>query len=199
MVANSVTIVALIVGLNIAESPQTLPDSVRQHGMVELTITNEYPLVSVSEIASSSDVIARVLVLQHQSRLTSDQRSIETDYAVQLLAVVRTKRPEVREGDIIHITKPGGEIVVDGKPIPAVERDFPPLDDGAEYVAFLKYRSKHIDFEFNFGAQGAFAIRDEFVNQVSKIFGEWNKERGRVALGTFIAEVARDLGAGARK
>ncbi len=154
---------------------------------------NEYPLASVGEIAAGSDVIARVLILQHQSHLTNDQRSVETDCIVQLLALVKSKRPDVREGGIIHITKPGGEIFVDGKPLPAIERDCPPLEDGAEYVAFLKHRSKHHDFEFNFGAQGAFAIKDDMVSQMSTMFGEWNKEHSKVAVGTFIAEVARDL------
>ncbi len=194
MVFNSVAaVLPLIVGLNTAVSSQTLPDSVRQRGMVEQAITNEYPRASVREIAAGSDLIARVLVLQHQSHLTSDQRSIETDYTVQLLGVVRSKRPEIREGGILHVTKPGGEIFVDGKVIPALEPDFPALQDGAEYVAFLKYRPSHEDFEFHYGGQGAFVIRDEFVHQMSRIFGDWNEEHGKVAVGTFIAELAREV------
>ncbi len=82
---------------------------------------------------------------------------------------------------------------MDGKVIPALEPDFPALQDGAEYVAFLKYRPSHEDFEFHYGGQGAFVIRDEFVHQMSRIFGDWNEEHGKVAVGTFIAELAREV------
>ncbi len=189
---------ALAVG-SVALRAQTIPEAVRQHGRVEHEIIYEYPPAEVKDIAAKSEVIARVLILKHASRLTPDQQSVDTDYTAQVLEIVHSRRRDIQEGMVIHVQKPGGEILIDGNPVRSQEADFPPLDADTEYVAFLRYSPTSKAYIFHFGAQGAFTVKDGNVSQVSTKFGKWNEKRGQVAVGAFIAEIAQDLAPGSRK
>jgi hypothetical protein len=169
----------------------TLPEVVRrQRGQVEWYVTREFSPVDLSELVRDCDLIARVVVVgESQSRLSTDERSIESDYTVRIVDRLFS-RQAVQPGEAIVITKPGGAVTVDGYQVRTRERDFPDFQNGEEYVVFLKFDSSAKRYIVPFGAQGAFRNVGGVVEQVSRDTGTWNRERGPVSVLAFLEELA---------
>lgn len=185
---------AVIAFLSLALTPaaldqQTLPELVRQHGDISKQIINDWSPADLPEIATSADVIARVVILDAESQLTSDQRSIETIYKAQVLSAVKSSLANISDGSAITFRKDGGTVSIEGRQITARDADFPPLNVGDEYVVFLWHDPKTRLLHVHYGAQGVFLISKGYVEQLSRAFGKWNQERGHVALAEFLGEV----------
>jgi hypothetical protein len=112
---------------------------------------------------------------------------VTTDYSVQVVETYAAKK--VLDGQIVVVTKPGGEMVIDGFPVASYERDFPPFAAGEEYVLFLRTDGRDNTFVLPDGGQGAFRNSGGSVEQMSTKFGTWNHEHGRMALPGFADEL----------
>jgi len=170
-----VSCLALI--LSLARPQDTLRDAVRRHGDVGVSITIEYEPASIADLTGKADLIARVLIQGETVRLSSDETSVETDYAGQIIEPIRPKYASSALPPVIEITRPGGTLILDGHSVHSSESDFPRFELGAEYVFFLK-RAPNGSFSFPYGAQGAFKIENGTVAQMSRHNAAWRADHG---------------------
>ena len=77
----------------------TLRDSVRQWGDIEGGAQGEPEPIDVPTLVERSALIARVLVVDVDPHLTTDEQSVMTDYTVQILDVEYSAGPGVLAGD----------------------------------------------------------------------------------------------------
>jgi hypothetical protein len=167
----------------------TLRDMARSHkGNVEVIQRREYGPAALLEVVKESDAGARVVVMDEgRGILSEDERSIESEYTVQVLEQLFGRRA-FKPAEHIVVTKPGGTVVLDQYKVVAREPDFPPFEHGDEYILFLKRDESSGRYMVAYGAQGAFKHVASSVEQVSKI-GLWKQERGTVDISEFISEV----------
>lgn len=174
---------------------ETIPEIVRrQRGSVRFRTQREFSPVGLVELAKESDRIARVVVQAATSHLSEDQRSIYTDYTLQVLDQFGSRTPPVA-GETTIVRKPGGMVKVDDHEISSLEGDFPPFEIGEEYILFLKFDSDIKRYIVPYGAQGAFRIIAGNVEQVSRDTGTWNSERGAVGVLEFMQELSSTVAA----
>src|SRR5215204_6886438 len=123
-------VVALIV-TQVAVGQESLREIGRQHtGPIETLIFREFFPVEIAQMARDSDLIARVRVVDNgESYFTEGERSISSDYKIQLIEQFASPRSLIN-GDTVVVTKPGGTLTVDGREIAVSERDFPPFQLG---------------------------------------------------------------------
>lgn len=175
---------------------ETLAERVRrQQGPIEVLILKQYPPADLPEIMKESDLIARVLVLDNgRSRLSKDERSIYSEFTVQVLDQFFSAR-NLKLTEKLVVTKPGGTMMIEGYPITGREPDFPPFEANEEYVLFLKFDPSTGQYLVPYGAQGAFRNIGGVVEQVAKGSPIWDRDRGRVPIGEFTQELTRILAA----
>jgi hypothetical protein len=115
-----------------------------------------------------------------------------TDYDVAVEQVIRrTRPPGVARGDVLVVRRMGGVLTLEGHNVIGEENDFPQFTMQDRYVFFLQASEYGSYYWVSYGPQGAFHIKDGFVQQVSQVFGSWNRERGKVSLPAFIEEIHR--------
>ena len=141
--------------------------------------------VSLADMVARADLVARVVVLEHRPRLTADERKIETEYSVQLLEVLAGSRA-VTPAQRVVVTTPGGKLDLAGRTVVMQAPDHPSLEDGREYVLFLRPEPGRSVTGVVGGNQGAFVVDDGHVEQVA---GEIRESRGKLSLAAFKEEI----------
>lgn len=164
-------------GVAVQGLPGSLPKAA---GDVESVIFVEYSPADLVDLVRESNLIARVLVLSGRSRLSSDNSSIETDCALQLLETYVANEAALASPTIV-VTRPGGQLTIDGRSVKAYETDFPSFEPSEEYVLFLRRGSDGTSCVIPYGGQGAFREAGGFSEQVSEKNGKFREERGRVS------------------
>lgn len=174
----------------------TLRDSVRQWGDIEGGSQGEPEPIDVPTLVERSVLIARVLVVDVDSHLTTDEQSVMTDYTVQILDVEYSARPGVLAGDRVVVSRFNGEIFLEGRRVLYEIRSFPNFKAGEEYVLFLgsaqfpeteAYRSRYGGlrrFSVMSDGWGAFEIANGEARQVFGTDTEgWNgRQPGSVSM-----------------
>jgi len=177
---------ATVVLSSVVTGQETIPELVRKHhGQLEGIIHREFSPVGLTELVKSCDLIARVVVLDARSRLSEDERSMHSDYSVQVLDQYFSRRV-LDPAENIVVTKPGGTMTIDGYQYAVYEHDFPALQSGEEYILFLKFDPSIRRYIVPDGAQGAFTNVGGIVEQVS---GIGRDERGGVPIAEFTDEL----------
>ena len=104
--------------------------------------------------------------------------------------------PASQPGEKILVAIPGGTLTIDGYKVTSRENDLPPFRANEEYILMLKRDPSTRQYLLPYGAQSAFRITGGDIEQVSKKFGTWNRERGRVPVVDFIKELTSLIPAG---
>ena len=180
----------LVATLESVSAQQTLREQARQ-GSLEITILNEYDPVTLEQIAARSDTIVIGTVRLGRVSLSTNERELFTDYEISVeRALKRTQGPGLAPGDLLVVRREGGVTQLEGNNVVATENDFPPFAIRGRYVLFLKTIPKEPYYLTVHGPQGAFAISNDSVRQVSEKFGSWNAERGtQTPLSGLIGEI----------
>jgi hypothetical protein len=161
-----------------AHRRETLPEAVMRTGRdIQQTYTTEYsPNLTLAEIATNSDLIARAIVVDGHPRLTRDETAIESDYTLQIVEQLWSSQV-TRLGEVVILTAAGASesLTIEGHKVTGVDDDLPPFDVGAQYLLFLKFDSATGHYLLSHGGQSAFVIRGELgresVVQMSSKFG----------------------------
>ena len=185
---------ASIVG---AVQQTTLAERVRQQrGNIEVLLLNEYSPVQLRELIKACDLLVRVVVSDNgHSYLTKDAQDIESEFTVQVIDRYFLS-PASQPGEKILVAIPGGTLTIDGYKVTSRENDLPPFRANEEYILMLKRDPSTRQYLLPYGAQSAFRITGGDIEQVSKKFGTWNRERGRVPVVDFIKELTSLIPAG---
>jgi hypothetical protein len=109
-----------------------------------------------------------------------------------VLELVHEKGLKVEPGSTLVVTRPGGTITLEGRTVRSTEPDFPPFELGDEYILFLE-RLRDGSLGVYYGAQGAFKVSAETVEQVSRFNADWKQKHGVVGLSAFRRELATIL------
>lgn len=187
-------LIALCMWFSVTTAAQeTIPAMVRRgKGMVEGQILREFSPVGLPELAKDCDLVARVVVVDGRTRLSDDEQSMNSEYTLQVIDNLFSRRT-LLPGENIIVRKPGGTITIDGYRFTMSESDFPSFEVTDEYILFLRFDPSTGQHVVPYGAQGAFRIVAGGIEQVSSDTGTWNSERGRTSLLTFIQELTTIL------
>ncbi len=96
------------------------------------------PLHSLSGRQLQSDLILRGRVVDEKVRLSADRQTLWTDYAIEVLTVLKPSRGGPAVGARLVVPREGGDLVVDGKPVTVVNELFPSLPWVREHIFMLK-------------------------------------------------------------
>lgn len=94
---------------------------------------------SLVNLVLSSDAIVIGTVLSKTSQLTENEAFVFTDYVVTINEVLKTNAATIHPQKVITVTRPGGKILMEGRIVNAIDRNFKPLAIGANVLLFLRY------------------------------------------------------------
>lgn len=156
----------LVVSLAITASAPAAAGDLRQEvkqGPVLRTFATaqpEYP--GLGPLIIQSDLVIVGEVVAERARLSDDGTQVLTDYTVVVRELLARPEPErvaaVAPGQRIVVTKPGGQMQVEGVAVSVEALDFPRLEWLVPYVFFLKQAGG--GYEPHGGAQGVWRMRD---------------------------------------
>jgi hypothetical protein len=123
-----------------------------------------YDPKTVEDLARESDLVVRAAVSRPDSYLTPDGQRILTDYRiVPGHAVTGPSRAVVPPFVAVY----GGQVTTDGVVIRATDANLEPIEEGAEYLLFLKALAPDTTrYEIYHGA--IFKLQDERVRPLLK-------------------------------
>lgn len=144
-VVGTVFICCVMVGLG-QESVSLKQLARKQGGTATVTVTSEFPLLPLDELAARSDFVVRARIERATARLSDDETLVLTSYAVRPVEII--KQPS-RVGSVatpgtipaLQIEVVGGDLSVDGLVLRTQSDMYDKavrLEVGSEYVFFLE-------------------------------------------------------------
>jgi hypothetical protein len=131
----------------------------------------------LEKMACSSDLVILGKVLAKTSQLTEDDKSIFTDYQVELEQVFKSRANRMlKQGDVVTITRSGGAVELDGRIIRVYDKTYKALRHGKTYVLFLKFDSSADTF-IPTDRDGTFSFENEVLNPYNDIPSRFSWQR----------------------
>jgi hypothetical protein len=180
------TLAALLLGLTIgvaAQKEKTIPEIVKAGQDPSMGINVDIMRANLDELATSSALIVRGLILGSNAHLSTDETTIVTDINVQVIERLHA-RGAIKHRQTIVVTREGGTVMVEGKRV-SIGTGFPPVQVNDEYIFFLRPNPDET-YSLVAGPQGLFKNLGGEVEEVGYGF---YKARGHVPLGLFIKEL----------
>ena len=142
----------------------------------------------LSAPACAADAIVLATVRSFEAALTESKKFIFTDYDVTVDDVLKGDTALLYAGSQIVVTRPGGELVIEGRRLRADDRSFRPLSVGNRYLLFLNFLPvtqsfiTKQDIGFAISAKGVSSLtnRPIAVAELSNI--DWQAIRASAAL-----------------
>ncbi len=145
----------------------TLRDEVREKGLVwRISYPDWLFLASLEQMVSQSHIIFRGRVINEKTRLSADEDHVLTDYTIEVSEVYKDSLQAVRPGKTLVITKAGGNLVLDGKPVRIDTPTFPPLKWVTPHIFFIARPDwPGADFQYYFvgDSLGALALENDRI------------------------------------
>lgn len=141
----------------------------------------------LNAIACEADaVVVGVLGGASASDLTDDGHFIFTDYELTVEEVVKDNAAApLRQGGGIVVTRPGGEVRLNGRSVRALDDAFKPFAAGGRYVLFLRYVPATGAYRA-FGS-GSFRLDGDRVVKLGDAASQWGRVEDEKA--PFMADV----------
>ena len=184
-----ITVTALLASsfASVAASQESQLRQAAKERDVTVNIMGAYEPATFEMLVKEADTVVVATVLKGRTFLLEEQ--IVTHYDVRVDQVIRRTPPGLTRGDILVVRRVGGAMILEGHSVVGHENDFPQFTINDTYVLFLQ-RVENREYHWvAYGPQGAFHVDADSVRQVSNVFGSWNRERGKLSLRDFIAEV----------
>ncbi|HET9400071.1 MAG TPA: hypothetical protein VFO34_03885 [Candidatus Acidoferrales bacterium] len=102
-----------------------------------------YPPYRLKAWACSADLVALVTAGSGTSHLNGDENFLYTDWAMLVRQALKNNatRP-IDVGSAIVVTRPGGELNMNGRTVHAIDDNFKDFRSGSQYLLFLTYISQ---------------------------------------------------------
>ena len=156
----------------VAAAPQTIRETARRNApkaVYSPRISETVP-VELESLTLGADIIVQATVRPLKSYLSPDERELFTDYLVTPTRIFSQRIPLTSAvpgpPSSVVLTRWGGTAIVEGVQVTLVDVNTPPLEEGVEYILFLR-RDK----------QGKGTFRD-----VHEVAGTWSVTNGTVRL-----------------
>lgn len=132
----------------------TLRDEVRKNGFAwQISYPEDRALATFDLLISRSDLILRGRVVDEKTRLSKDELSVLTDYTVEVADLLKDPRHLTSVGGRLVVTKSGGNLLLEGKPVRIDTPNFPPIPWLTPHVFFIQ-RSDSADAQYYFTGVG---------------------------------------------
>jgi hypothetical protein len=163
MVHAKLIVVAVATLMAITDVPelQTLRELARKQGSVEQIVHTEYRPTTLTELAATADLVIEGRIGPCVSNLTADERSINTDCAIQVL---QTLKGDIALGEI-KLRRPGGTVYLEGRKVTVTADGSPVLAPDSSYIFFLKSDSGSRTYSILFGPQGTLSVQNGVVTK----------------------------------
>jgi hypothetical protein len=173
----------------------TLRDKVRTRDYVwEVGVGDNFFITDLASLSRSSDLIIKGRIMDEKTRLSRDEMFVLTDYTVEILEIFKDTEKRGRVGARIVVTKSGGNIILEGKPVRQETKNHPTLRWIAPYILFInfqKWPGAESQFSFAAGADGAFGLDDGKVR--CAVPKRYRGVVGKAHCGTPEEDFTRDL------
>lgn len=128
------------------------------------------------QIICTADTVVIGVVKSKTSQLTEDQSFVFTDYELSIEEVLKNSSPtSLATNDDITVTRPGGNILLSGRKVKALDELFPLLSSGKRYLLFLDpvptvntYRSIESGETFLLQRSKARILKEDALGRLSK-------------------------------
>jgi hypothetical protein len=137
------------------------------------------------KLVKEAELVVRALVVSSRPHLSADGVSIFSDYTMQVLDEILSRKGPIQKQTIV-VSEPGGTLTIDGHKVFAWDPQFPPMEPGDEYILFLR-RNADGEYGVAYGSQGAFRNIGGLVEQVQD--GDWNREHGKMPVSQFRQQI----------
>jgi hypothetical protein len=144
---------------------RTLRDEANEKGSASRA---SYPedlfLATLDQLVARSDLIIVGRVVDEKTRLSADEDYVFTDYTVEVLEILKDSAQHTEIGKRLTVSKEGGNVVVDGRPIRVDTPTFPGLRWITPHLLFLarpKGAGADVQWHFVGGTLGALEINDD--------------------------------------
>ena len=118
----------------------------------------------------SADVILLVQSRSASSHLTPNGNFIFTTHEMEVKEVIKGLRPsQLRPGDLILVSLPGGKLLIDNRPVSVIEHGYIQLVAGHQYVLFLKLVPETGDFTSLKAPDPSFDASDARLAQIRQL------------------------------
>lgn len=174
----------------------TLRQEARLKGFAWRTYQGEPPTVAgLDDLIGRSDLIIRGRVVDEKTRLSRYDELVLTDYTVEVLEVFQDGKQLTYEGDRIPLTRVGGNVVVEGKPIRLDNPHFAPIPWVDPYVFFVSRSEQTGEYSFVGGELGAIRISKlvGFQREKGKVACETRLRRNHPQIGQFCGREAKEF------
>jgi hypothetical protein len=189
----ALTLVPLPAGSS--EQSGSLKDQARRKGgKASDYLEVEMPYAPLSQVVSAADLIVRARITDRESRLTQDERFVQTNFTFNpsrifkdKIGIPPTRRTPQMTIPLVFI-EPGGVVHVDGLRITMNTNASvdPPLKVGEDVLLFLSWDKDANAFRLQNGPFGLLRIRDQSVDEA-------NKETRRQLGGKSRAEIEEEI------
>lgn len=174
----------------VAQGPTLRERVARAGGDIEVTITGDGTVPTLSEVLVGTDIVVRASLGKSSASLSRDERNITTTYELSNQRILFSALPAqaTRPGMIpraLTLTLPGGTVSIGAFTATVTYDDVPKLRPGMEVVALL--RDVQGTFELA-QRNGVFEIRDGRVVPLTRQASDGKKYEG-VAADTFATQI----------
>jgi hypothetical protein len=102
----------------------------------------------IKRITCDADTIVLGTVKRSASQITEGQSFLFTDYVLLVQQVLKNNsRSLIQQEAEIIITRPGGAVLIGNKRVTAIDESIPLLQQGKQYLLFLRYLPETDSFE----------------------------------------------------
>ena len=134
----------------------------------------------VQKMACKADTIVLANVKGKTSQLTLDQKTVFTDYDIEVQGIIKKNQASsIEMGKTVVLTTSGGTVRLDDRTIEIVDKSFRRIKTGEKHLFFLKYLNESDSYQL-IDAGGDFLIFNniaEGVNESSLYLKEKNNVR----------------------
>jgi hypothetical protein len=160
------TILMALVALNVFAQQKTLREEVRERGYANHVSSGDLPHFgphNLDKLIEGSDLIVRGEVLNSVARLTADETMVMTDYTIKINEVLKDPAHLAQVGGELVISKFGGKLLLEGKPVEWKTPNFPeftPRTTAVFFVAHASTPNNYWDNAFYAGNMGVWRFKD---------------------------------------
>ncbi|HWR17529.1 MAG TPA: hypothetical protein VN577_22060 [Terriglobales bacterium] len=128
--ALTLLVILLSIATPASSQSRNLREEVRQKGYAKHGRWLDLPLHephTLAQLIKGSTLIVRGEVVNETTRLSTDESEVMTDFTVSIAEVLKDPQHLVKVGDKVVISKYGGNMLLEGKPVVYETTDFPPI------------------------------------------------------------------------